>query len=372
VLAKDLDAAQKDLASLEKRFALEARTRKEWVAQISAAVETVERQLSADRAAAEATAKRLRLCLDAEIDGRGKLEFRTGVEIARFDQTINTSRESARQEFNADITRLAERIATDLQMCVETGQRLRECLDAEIAAREHIGFIVGRLDPSLDHNLDGLYVAFEEAFRGNRADIKNRQREYLPYLQNAGIGSPEMAILDIGCGRGEWLELLRETGLQARGVDRNRAMAAICRELGLNVEEKEALECLRELPDASLGAITASHVVEQVPFPYMIGMIDEAVRALKPGGLLILETPNPQNIQVGTHTFYLDPTHRNPLPPAMLKFFVEARGFSAVQILPLHPYPEEASVVTRNSELTRRFNASFYGPQDYAVIGRKA
>ncbi|HEX3745609.1 MAG TPA: methyltransferase domain-containing protein [Bryobacteraceae bacterium] len=372
LIANDLYAAQKDLASLEKRFGFEARTRKDWTAQISAAVETIERQLVADRRAAREVVDHLQLCLDAEIKVREKLEFRSNSDITRLDQAI-ANRKSAHEEFSAGIMRLEGALTSNRQKCVEDVRRLRECLDAEIAAREQIAAEIERKELAIDHNLDALYVAFENTFRGTRSDIKNRQRVYLPYLQNADVGSPGMPVLDIGCGRGEWLELLRENSLHARGVDRNRTMVGLCREFGLEVEEKDALEYLRSLPNATLGAITASHVIEHIPFlSKAVGVIDEALRVLKPGGLLILETPNPQNVQVGAHTFYLDPTHRNPVPATMLKFFVEARGFTAVEVLPLHPYPECDRVADAESELASRFNDHFYGAQDYAVIGRKS
>jgi O-antigen chain-terminating methyltransferase len=145
---------------------------------------------------------------------------------------------------------------------------------------------------------------------------------------------------------------------------------ALCQELGLDVRPADLGEYLSGVPDASLGAVTLSHVVEHLPYRLVIALLDEVLRALKPGGMLILETPNPQNIQVGAHTFYTDPTHRNPLPSSMLKFLVEARGFTGVQVLSLSPYPV-GEAVPEDSELARRFNAYFYGAQDYAVIARK-
>jgi hypothetical protein len=110
-------------------------------------------------------------------------------------------------------------------------------------------------------------------------------------------------------------------------------------------------------------------MVEHMPFHLVLAMIDEALRVLKVGGTLILETPNPQNLLVGAYTFYFDPTHRKPLPSPMLRFCVEARGFCNVEIKDLHPYPESARLIERGDGLASRLNEYFYGPQDYSVIG---
>jgi len=220
------------------------------------------------------------------------------------------------------------------------------------------------------HRLDALYVSFEDQFRGTRADIKERLRVYLPVLREAGIGTEQMPILDIGCGRGEWLELLRDEGLLARGVDINRILIAKCREHGFEVSEGDAIASLRCLPDARVGAVTGFHLIEHLPFDILITLLDETVRVLKPGGVAIFETPNPQNIVVGSCTFYLDPTHRNPIPSPMVQFLAEARGLCRVEIWNLHPFPEAWKV--SGSELAARFNDFFYGPRDYAVLGWKA
>jgi 2-polyprenyl-3-methyl-5-hydroxy-6-metoxy-1,4-benzoquinol methylase len=221
------------------------------------------------------------------------------------------------------------------------------------------------------HRYESLYAAFEDVFRGTREEIKAKQSVYLPLLREHGIGSSNMPILDLGCGRGEWLELLREAGLQARGIDCNEIVIEYCKSAGLDVVHGDALSCLRALPDASLGALTSFHMIEHLPFDVILTLIDEALRALKTGGILILETPNPQNILVGSHTFYLDPTHLKPLPSAMVRFFVEARGFCNVQVRELNPYPASVRFADDGKGLANRLNDYLYGAQDYAVIGQK-
>jgi len=189
---------------------------------------------------------------------------------------------------------------------------------------------------------------------------------------DAGIGTPAMPVLDVGCGRGEWLELLRDRQLHARGVDLNRAMIADCRQRGLEVIESDAIKYLGGLPEASVGAVTGFHLIEHLPLEVLFELWDAALQALKPGGVAIFETPNPNNLFVSTRYFYLDPTHRHPIPPQLGQFLAESRGFRRVEILELHPWPETHWVDTRTGgEVAARFNECFYGPQDYAIVGWK-
>jgi SAM-dependent methyltransferase len=219
------------------------------------------------------------------------------------------------------------------------------------------------------HALDALYATFQDRFRGSREDIKRRLRAHLPRVRAAGVGTDAMPIVDLGCGRGEWLELLRDEGLRARGVDLNRVSLAGCREMGLEIVERDAISFLQSLPDMNVGAVTGFHIIEHLPFDLLLQLLDEACRVLKPGGLAIFETPNPQNVLVGSCNFYLDPTHRNPLPAGLMQFMMQMRGFSEVEIVRLHPYPETVRV--SGSDLADRFNEYFFGPQDYAVVGYK-
>ena len=231
---------------------------------------------------------------------------------------------------------------------------------------------LNRLTVSAQHEADALYVAFEDAFRGSREEVKQRQSIYLSYLATAQAGTPDQPVLDLGCGRGEWLELLRQHQLTGKGVDQNPVMLGICRALELDVVEADALHFIGNLPDSSLGAITAFHVIEHLPFDVLTALLDQALRVLRPGGLLILETPNPGNVMVGSQNFYLDPTHLKPLPIPMLRFFVEAKGFCNSQVLTLHPNPAAIIPLTSPTDsASRRLNELFSGPQDYAIIAQR-
>jgi O-antigen chain-terminating methyltransferase len=186
---------------------------------------------------------------------------------------------------------------------------------------------------------DPFYTQFEARFRGSRTEIKKRQSVYLPLLASLREVFPDGSLLDLGCGRCEWLELASEAGWQAIGVDTDAGMLAHAAALGLNVQQAEALDYLRALPEASSAIVTSFHVVEHFPFAVLQDFIRETHRVLQPGGVLILETPNPENIFVGTCSFYVDPTHRTPLPPELLHFLVQNCGFINCRIVRLNEFP---------------------------------
>jgi len=233
---------------------------------------------------------------------------------------------------------------------------------------------VARNTPSLaevakheeEHLHDSLYASFEDEFRGPRDEVRQRLQVYIPFLKEAQITG---GVLDIGCGRGEWLQLVESEGIDAQGVDRNRVFIEQCRAAGLNVVENDALIYLRSLPGESLNAVTIFHLVEHLPLETLINLVDEIVRTLKRDGLLIIETPNPENLIVGSHTFYVDPTHRNPIPSQTLQFLLEARGLRTLDVLKLRPRDEVK--LGEDSELVTRFNEYFYSAPDYGIIARK-
>lgn len=214
---------------------------------------------------------------------------------------------------------------------------------------------------------DSFYAAFEEHFRGSREEIMKRLQVYLPILREAGVAA---GVLDIGCGRGEWLELLQQEGIEARGLDTNRVQVEACMKRGLEVAHADALTHLRALPDNHLSAVTGFHVIEHLEFEELVALMDEIVRVLKPGGLCIFETPNPENVSVTGHNFYVDPTHRAPLPIPMMKFLFESRGFRKTEVMRLHP--SDTPKVEGDTDLVARFNDYFYGAMDYAIFGSKA
>lgn len=222
------------------------------------------------------------------------------------------------------------------------------------------------------HLLDAYYTCFEDRFRGTREEIKKRLEIYLQKFKEAHAGTPDATILDVGCGRGELLELLQSHHLVAYGVDLNRTMVDLCRERGLNVQEGDAIACLREIQTNTLGAVTGIHIIEHLPLDLLISLFDETLRVLRPGGIVIFETPNPENIRVGACNFYYDPTHRNPLPPIPMQFLLEARGFSRVEILRIKRHNPSEELNEGSERIREIMNAAFFAAQDYALIGYKA
>jgi O-antigen chain-terminating methyltransferase len=216
-----------------------------------------------------------------------------------------------------------------------------------------------------------LYAAFEERFRGSREDVIEMLAGYDGELERLAGSGP---LIDIGPGRGEWLELAKKAGVDAYGVDTNASFVAAAKERGLDVRLGDGLTHLASLPPSSVEAVSAFHVVEHLTTASLQDLLSAAFAALRPGGLLILETPNPTNLLVGAANFYLDPTHLRPLHPELLAFLVEAHGFGGVEIRMLHPARPEAPDQApdgRRAELLAWLDRSIYGPQDYAIVATK-
>ena len=213
---------------------------------------------------------------------------------------------------------------------------------------------------------DSFYRAFEERYRGSREMIKARQQVYLPFLKPLVGAGEAPAALDVGCGRGEWLEVLLENGFAARGIDLDAGMLEACEALGLPAEKGDAIAALQALDDDSQALVSGFHIVEHIPFEGAQVLIAEALRALRPGGILILETPNPENIVVAGSSFYLDPTHERPLPHQLLSFMAEFSGFARTRVLRLQEDPQ----LLAREEFGVLDVLSGASP-DYAIIAQK-
>jgi O-antigen chain-terminating methyltransferase len=222
------------------------------------------------------------------------------------------------------------------------------------------------------------YVGFEDQFRGSEHEIRERVAAYVPLFEGASD------VLDVGCGRGEFLELLREKGISARGVDLNEEMAAVCRERGLDAAAGDALSYLRAQPDGSLGGLFAAQVVEHLEPDYLMQFLEAAYHKLRPGSKIVLETINAACWYAFFSSYIRDVTHVRPLHPDTLRYLVNASGFQKVSVRFAAPFPEETKLQTVSASPDRpegveavfnenvvKLNELLFTYLDYAAIGER-
>jgi SAM-dependent methyltransferase len=232
----------------------------------------------------------------------------------------------------------------------------------------------GAFTPALDAY---KYVGFENEFRGSQDAIRARLESYVPYFEGASD------VLDVGCGRGEFLDLLKARGVSARGLDLNHEMVEVCRARGLDVAESDVVSYLDGLPDGSLGGLFAAQVVEHLQPPYLLRFLEVAYHKLRPGAPIVLETLNPACWTAFFDSFIRDITHVWPLHPETLRYLVLASGFSAARIefrSPVAPQDrlqaiaiDAASPAADFAEAfnanVEKLNARMFSFLDYAIIG---
>ena len=216
---------------------------------------------------------------------------------------------------------------------------------------------------------DDFYYAFEEQFRGSRDLIKSRLRVYLPYIERICGLNTSQGFLDIGCGRGEWLELLKENNIASHGIDLNPRMVNETQNRGLEAEQADALTFLRRIPDNSFSGVSGFQIIEHLSFAVLMAVLAEIRRTLVPGGVLILETPNPGNLIVGSCNFYVDPTHRRPILPEALRFMLSQVGFKEYECMQvsLPDFPGGNEGVPASGVLKALADHMTTG-QDYAMV----
>ena len=294
---------------------------------------------------------------------------RIGGEVDRWERV----RESERAEAEATIAELRREIAAlrdRLRRLERSGEPRRTSLPPAVPAVE-VPAATAR-----DSQADLDYFAFEALMRGSTDEIAERQSAYLPLFDEVDD------ILDVGCGRGELLALLASGGKRVQGVDVNEDMVAKCVDRGLDVQLGDGNAFLAAAPEGSLGGIVALQVVEHLTPEQLVAFLESCHRALRPEGLLLLETINPASL-FALGNYFADLTHRQPLVPKTLAFLAESAGFRDVRIEYLSPLPEIArlrhvpfgdrvgdgvqAASDRNVDLV---NAALFGPQDFALIAR--
>ena len=211
-------------------------------------------------------------------------------------------------------------------------------------------------------HVDIDWFRFADVFRGSESRILEHQKMYAAKFSGASD------LLDIGCGRGEFLEVARDAGIPARGIDQSEECIAICRSKGFNVERAELFQYLDSLPDASLGGVYCSQVVEHLPPERLPDLINLLAKKMNRGALLAIETPNPECLAIFATHFYLDPTHTRPVPPPLARFYMEEAGFVNIDVVRLEPAMDSMPSL---AELPGAFREAFFGGLDYAIFGTK-
>jgi 2-polyprenyl-3-methyl-5-hydroxy-6-metoxy-1,4-benzoquinol methylase len=271
---------------------------------------------------------------------------------ADFEGAMVRQSEEVHQRFWDEISR----VRAEYERMIHSELRLLRQRASLARAVEH----VSESAPAEFANVD--WLKFAERFRGSEEDIRARQQMYTARFREH---SP---VLDIGCGRGEMIQILQDAGIAARGIDTNDDSVALCVAKGLDAAQADLFTYLSDLPDASLGGVICCQVVEHLPparLPEMIRLVHAKLRA---GGLVALETPNPECLAIFATHFYIDPTHRHPIPPALASFYLEEAGFGLIEIERLSPAAESMPSI---AQLPEAFHKEFFGSLDYAAFGIK-
>lgn len=254
-----------------------------------------------------------------------------------------------------------ERIRLDYERLIHTELRIirqRAILHPEPPAPGIAPGVAPAPKPTLAFD----YARFAERFRGTEEYVRGKQTVYVPHFTGCA------QVLDIGCGRGEFLQVMKYAGIAARGIDSDPESIALCRAKGLDAEAADLFTYLNNLPDAALDGIYSSQVVEHLPPERLPELVRLAGAKLRSGGVLAIETPNPECLAIFATHFYLDPTHTRPIPAPLMVFYLEESGFGNVQVHRLSPAVESMPAL---ATIPAEFREAFFGALDYAVVGRK-
>jgi O-antigen chain-terminating methyltransferase len=312
---------------------------------------------------AEAEADHIRL-LRTVADLHGDFKQRTARMETQFRQMVKSQHADFKAALDRSGIEIQQRLWSDLEKMQAEYERLIHAelrvLRQRAAARPQASApsapAAGRPAPAID------FLWFAERFRGSEEHVRGKQRFYVPFFQG------RTAVADLGCGRGEFLQLMREAGAGARGIDASDECVALCRSKGLDAERADAFDYLAGLGGPVLDGIFCAQMVEHLPPARVPELIRLAAASLAPGGVLAIETPNPECLAALAKHFYLDPTHERPVPAALLRFYMEECGFGGIEIHYLSPAVESMGAL---AALPAEFVAEFFGGLDCAIIGRK-
>jgi O-antigen chain-terminating methyltransferase len=291
------------------------------------------------------------------------IQKRLTSDLEGMQDHLSSELDQLQKRFWADFEQLQKRLWADLD---RIRLEYESIIHAELRLTRQRASLAPTAAPPAPQStaeFDGIdWLKFAEKFRGSEPDIEQRQQMYAARFQK------HAPVLDIGCGRGEMLSVFRAAGIPARGIDLNEDSVALCHSKGLDAERADLFAYLSALPDSSLGGIVCCQVVEHLPPERLPEMIRLAHAKLRSGALLAIETPNPECLAIFATHFYLDPTHRHPIPPALLSFYLEEAGFGRIEVERLSPAIETMPAL---AELPETFRKNFFGTLDYAVFARR-
>ncbi len=304
-------------------------------------------------------------------DLQGAFQHRVGLMEANFRDLMRTQHHDFEGALERSMTEVQKRLWDDLQRIQVDYERL---IHSELRLIRQRGGVAHPAEPPAAAapavsaaapapvELAFDYERFAERFRGSSAYVQEKQAFYVPFFRG------RQAVLDIGCGRGEFLELMREASVPARGIDLGRESVEQCRAKGLQAEEADLFAFLAGQPEAAFDAIFCAQVVEHLSPERLPEMIRLAATRLSRGGLLAIETPNPECLAIFATHFYLDPTHMRPVPHPLLTFYLEEYGMGGIQVHKLSPAVESMPAL---ASLPEDFRNAFFGGLDYAILGYK-
>lgn len=277
------------------------------------------------------------------------------------------------QKMNEEVVMLRREVA---QLRQENVEARVEVVNSRKRLHREITMLVEALEEKKNGVYTGIdYADFEDYFRGSEELVKKSQRIYIPYFEG------KKNVIDLGCGRGEFLELLKENGIGAVGVEQYAPFVQRCKEKGLAVEENEAVEYVHNLEAEFVDGIFAAQLVEHLETNQLVQLCNDAYQKLQQGGCLVFETPNPTCLAIYTHAFYIDPSHSKPVHPLTLEYILKKAGFEKVEVvypegsklgerLPVFEADDISNVDEMNNGITR-LSEMVFGSQDYAIVAYK-
>jgi SAM-dependent methyltransferase len=242
-------------------------------------------------------------------------------------------------------------------------------LQSELTQLNHSPSPKGETAPRERASADIFWMECMNKFYGNREEVASLRSPFLRWIEQSKKGAPNVPVLDLDSGRGEWLELLQKKGLQAQGVESQPELVKLCQSFDLKIEQKDSLTALKKTASKSLGAVTTFNLVERLSFSELLTLVDETLRVLRPGGVFIFETLNPKNIEVCMEQFWRDPMAVRLIPSSLFETLVKLRGFTEVEVVASHPAPDSSKL--QGGALAEQLNELLYSHSKYALIGRR-